>query len=145
MKSLLQKEKERRLKELPKLRPADQIDICEEHLVAIKDVFEKERIGDIVNSITFFFAVRKSPYLKRLATTLARDPEGTSRLPKETFQQVFDRMERDLNNKQFSWDTIVEYFTKRGKPLTKEEIKFLADEDRRLREEEEENKRIQEE
>jgi hypothetical protein len=136
---LLQKEKERRLKELPKLRPADQIDICEEHLVAIKEVFEKERIGDIVNSITFFFAVRKSPYLKRLATTLARDPEGTSRLPKETFQQVFDRMERDQNNKQFTWDTIVEYFTKRGKPLTREEIKFLADEDRRLREEEEEN------
>ena len=136
---MLQKEKERRLKELPKLRPADQIDICEEHLVAIKEVFEKERIGDIVNSITFFFAVRKSPYLKRLATTLARDPEGTSRLPKETFQQVFDRMERDQNNKQFTWDTIVEYFTKRGKPLTREEIKFLADEDRRLREEEEEN------
>ena len=48
-------------------------------------------------------------------------------------------MERDQNNKQFTWDTIVEYFTKRGKPLTREEIKFLADEDRRLREEEEEN------
>jgi hypothetical protein len=82
---LLQKEKERRLKELPRLRAADQIDITEDQLVAIYEVFEKEKIGDIVNSITFFFAVRKNQSLKRLATTLARDPEGTSRLAKETF------------------------------------------------------------
>ena len=60
LKSLLQQEKERRLKELPNLRPADQIDISEEQLLVIKQVFDKECVGDIVNSITFFFAVRKS-------------------------------------------------------------------------------------
>lgn len=142
LKSLLQQEKERRLKELPQLRPADQIDISEEQLLAIKQVFDKECIGDIVNSITFFFAVRKSSQLKRLSTTLARDPEGTSRLQKETFQQVFDRMEKDQANKQFTWATIVEYFTKRGRPLTKEEIRDMIDEDRRLREEAEESRRL---
>ena len=68
------------------MRPGDQIDITEDQLCAIKEVYEKERVGDIVNSITFFFAVRKNPVLKRLATTLARDPEGTSRLQRETFQ-----------------------------------------------------------
>lgn len=54
-------------------------------------------------------------------------------------------MERDQQNKQFEWSTIVEYFTKRGKPLSKDEMAKLVEEDRRLREEEEEAKRIQEE
>ena len=85
LKSLLDAEKERRLKELPKLRPADQIDITEEQLLLIKSVFDKEQVGNVVNAVAFFFAVRKSQELKQLSSTLARDPEGTSRLPKETF------------------------------------------------------------
>lgn len=44
-------------------------------------------------------------------------------------------MEKDLSGKQFGWDTIVEYFTKRGKPLTKDEIAELRAEDLRLKEE----------
>jgi hypothetical protein len=53
-------------------------------------------------------------------------------------------MERDLNKKKFEWSVVVEYFTKRGKPLTKEEIKKLQDEDKRLKQEEEdERKRIE--
>jgi len=76
---------------------------------------------------------------------LARDPEGTSRLPRETFQQVFDRMEKDLNGKQFPWSTIVEYFTKRGKPLTKEEIIKLQEEDIRIKEEAKEAAKQEEE
>ena len=39
-KSLLEQEKDRRLKALPKLRPADQIDISEQHLQTIKEVFD---------------------------------------------------------------------------------------------------------
>ena len=93
--------------------------------------------------MTFFFAVRKSPELKLLSTALARDPEGTSRLPRETFAQVFDRMERVNNGKQLEWCTIVEFFTKRGAPLTKQEIAKLVEEDRRQREEEEETRRLQ--
>jgi len=34
----------------------------------------------------------------------------------------------------------VEYFTKRGRPLTKEEIQILAEQDSRQREEEENNR-----
>jgi hypothetical protein len=51
-------------------------------------------------------------------------------------------MEKDQANKQFTWATIVEYFTKRGRPLTKEEIRDMIDEDRRLREEAEESRRL---
>ncbi len=40
MKTLLQQELERRLKELPRMRPADQIDITEPQLVAIKEVYD---------------------------------------------------------------------------------------------------------
>lgn len=54
-------------------------------------------------------------------------------------------MEKDQANKQFTWATIVEYFTKRGRPLTKEEIREMIDEDRRLREEAEESRRLFEE
>ena len=40
---------------------------------------------DMVNTIDFFIAVRKSPQVRTLGSTIARDPEGTSRIPRETF------------------------------------------------------------
>ena len=52
-KSLLEQEKEKRLKALPKLRPADQIDISEKHLQMIKDVFESNKSQTGV-SLSFF-------------------------------------------------------------------------------------------
>lgn len=84
-KSLLEQEKDRRLKALPKLRPADQIDISEQHLQTIKEVFDqtKNQSGGNVN---FFVQARKNPKLKQLSSAIARDPEGTSRIQKETFQ-----------------------------------------------------------
>ena len=49
-----------------------------------------------------------------------------------------------MSGKQFPWSTIVEYFTKRGKPLSKDEIAALRDEDKRHKEEaEEEQKRLE--
>ena len=54
-------------------------------------------------------------------------------------------MENEIQSKQIDWATIVEYFTKRGRPLTKEEVQKLIDEDRRQREEEEAKKRTDEE
>jgi hypothetical protein len=47
-------------------------------------------------------------------------------------------MEGDNPGKTIEWTSIVEYFTKRGRPLTKEEVKQLQDEDRRMKEEAEE-------
>lgn len=47
--------------------------------------------------------------------------------------------------KTIEWPTVIEYFTKLGRPLSKDEIKRLQDEDKRMREEEEENKRREEE
>jgi len=40
IKTLMEQEKERRLQELPKLRPADQIDVSEKQLQLIKDIFD---------------------------------------------------------------------------------------------------------
>lgn len=54
-------------------------------------------------------------------------------------------METELQGKEIEWSTVVEYFTKRGRPLSKEEIHRLADEDRRARDEEEAKKRSEEE
>jgi len=31
-------------------------------------------------------------------------------------------MEREIETKTIEWETIIEFFTKRGKPLTKDEI-----------------------
>jgi len=47
--------------------------------------------------------------------------------------------------KTIEWPTIIEYFTKLGRPLSKDEIKRLQDEDKRMKEEEEEIKRREEE
>lgn len=60
-----------------------------------------------------------------MASAIARDPEGTSRLPIETFQQVFDRMEMDMKGKVVEWTSVVEYFTKRGRPISKYEVERL--------------------
>ena len=54
-------------------------------------------------------------------------------------------MEQEIQQKQIEWGTVVEYFTKRGRPLTREEMKRLQEEDKRVREEEKEKKRLQEE
>ena len=54
-------------------------------------------------------------------------------------------MEKDMQVKTIEWPSIIEYFTKLGRPLSKDEIKRLQDEDRRMKEEEEEIKRREEE
>lgn len=41
----------------------------------------------------------------------------------------------------FTWPTIVEYFTKRGRPLTKEEIDYLQNEEKIIAEIQREEKR----
>jgi len=38
-----------------------------------------------VTSGPFFFAIRKNKTMKTLASAIARDPDGTSRIPIETF------------------------------------------------------------
>ena len=43
-------------------------------------------------------------------------------------------MEREIQVKQLDWPTVVEFFTKRGRPLTKDEILKLVDEDRKEKE-----------
>ena len=91
----------------------------------IKDIYDLNKEGNAVNTVTFFMALRKHPEIRKINTAIARDPEGTSRIPRETFQQVFDRMERELQQKQIDWSTIIEYFTKLGRPLAREEIKKL--------------------
>ena len=148
MMTLMEQEKDRRLQELPKLRPADQIDITEKQLQLIKDIFDScPRAGgkDAVNVLTFFLAIRKDPQIRMINSAIARDPEGYSRVPRETFQEVFDRMERELQQKQVDWAVIVEFFTKRGRPLSKDEIQKLVEEDRRAREAEESRQRADEE
>ena len=86
-------------------------------------------------------AVRNNPDFRKIKTALARDPQGSSRIPAETFQQVIDRMEHAIQAKTIEWHTVVEFFTKRGRPRTTEEIKKLQDEDKRIKEEENERKR----
>jgi hypothetical protein len=41
-------------------------------------------------------------------------------------------MERDFQDKNVDWPTVVEYFTKRGRPATKQEIQSLIKEDNEL-------------
>ena len=100
---------------------------------------------DSVYTIDFFLATRKNPQLRSISTAIARDPEGYSRIPRETFQQVFDRLEAELQSKEIEWPVIVEYFTKRGRPLTKDDIARLVEEDRRQRDEEDARRRQEEE
>ena len=115
----------------------------------LKDIFDSVPRApggkDTINVLTFFMTIRKDPQIRKINTTIARDPEGCSRIQRETFQEVFDRMERELQQKQVDWSTIVEFFTKRGRPLSKDEIQKLVDEDRKQREADEMKLRAEEE
>ena len=114
----------------------------------MRDLFDQQPKvpgKDAVYIIDFFLSTRKNPQLRSISTAIARDPEGFSRIPRETFQQVFDRMENELQGKELEWPMIVEYFTKRGRPLTKEEVYRLMEEDRRQRDDEEHKRRTEEE
>ncbi len=53
-------------------------------------------------------------------------------------------MEGACTGKSIEWPFIVEHFTKRGRPLTKEELKALQEEDRRMAEEAKEQTRLEE-
>jgi hypothetical protein len=54
-------------------------------------------------------------------------------------------MEREMQVKQIDWSTVIEFFTKRGRPLSKDDIAKLVEEDRREREQEEIKKKQEEE
>ena len=99
-----------------------------------------------MNATQFFVKIKNHEDMKRFSSTLARDPEGHSRMPQETFKQVFDRMERETTgSKEIEWEYIIEFFTKRGRPLSKDEMTKLQQEDERIKLESEEIKRKEEE
>lgn len=87
--SLMEQEKARRMEMLPKLRPADQIDISEEQLVMLKEIFDSlpivEGTYNSVSGIDFFSTIRKHPQMRAINTAIAREPDGESRIPRETF------------------------------------------------------------
>lgn len=90
--TLIDQEKERRLKELPRLRPADQIDITEKQLQLLRNIFDSlprvqttQENRDAVQQLSFFTTIRKDPQIRTINSAIARDPEGHSRVPRETF------------------------------------------------------------
>jgi hypothetical protein len=87
--TLLKLETKRRMEQIPKLRPADQIDVTEEQLQLIKDIFDclpkVDGYNDCCGSIDFFMTIRKDPRVRAIGTAIAREPDGESRLPKESF------------------------------------------------------------
>lgn len=54
-------------------------------------------------------------------------------------------MENEIQQKFIEWPTIVEYFTKRGRPLTKEELSRLIEADRAEKEQLNQKRRVEEE
>lgn len=54
-------------------------------------------------------------------------------------------MEKDFTNEKLEWSTIVEYFTKRGRPLTKDELYKQIQQDLLRKEREADEGRLAEE
>ena len=75
----------------------------ERHYGALQGLDKQETVKkygkDQVNVLTFFITIRKDPQIRAINSALARDPQGYSRIPRETFQEVFDRMEREIIQK----------------------------------------------
>lgn len=49
-----------------------------------------------MQALSLFTTMRKDPQIRTINSAIARDPAGFSRIPRETFQEVFDRMEREV-------------------------------------------------
>jgi hypothetical protein len=134
LKEQIEEEKDRRIEELPRFRDDDIIDTEEEYLDIIFDVFDKcLRAKDFPNSVDaleFFMGLKKDPKIIKINDTIAREPDGKSRIATETFVEVFYRMEKSHEDKYIDWPTILEYFTKRGRPLNSTEIEQRKQEDR---------------
>ena len=79
--------------------------------------------------------LKKDPNIIKIKNTIAREPDGKSRIKLETFAEVFLRMEKSHTEKEIDWVTVLEYFTKRGQPLTDDEVEQRRQED--LQDEEE--------
>jgi len=90
MRNWIEDEKARRVsKSIPKFRPEDHIDADERSLELIQDIFDScpwfEEKEDQVSILDFFVKIRKDPQIKWILTAVAWEPEGMSKLPKETF------------------------------------------------------------
>ena len=128
-KQQIEEEKDRRLENIPRFREEDKIDTEIEYLAIIRDVFDIcDKIDghhDSVDSLQLFMNLKKDPNMLKINNAIAREPDGKSRIKTETFAEVFYRIEKSHNEKLINWATILEYFTKRGRPLTAEEIEEL--------------------
>ena len=122
------------LEQVSRLREEDKIDASEDHLDLIRDIFDSiprvDGHDDAVYKIEFFLTIRKDPQVRKIFSAIAREPAGKSRIQRETFQEVFNRMEKYELSDILKWPTIIEYFTKRGRPLTDDEKAELLQQDK---------------
>jgi len=134
IKDQIEEEKDRRVEELPRFREDDIIDADEEYLDILFEIFDVcHRAKDnahAVDALEFFMALKKDPKVIKINDTIAREPSGKSRIAMETYSEVFYRMEKEHENKHISWATALEYFTKRGRPLSESEVEIRKQEDR---------------
>jgi hypothetical protein len=142
----IEEEKDRRLENLPRFRSDDIIDAEEEYLDILFDVFDScvrsKENPNAIDSLEYFMILKKEPKVVRINDTIAREPDGHSRVATETFAEVFYRMEKEHEDRYIDWPTVLEYFTKRGRPLSFEEVqqRKMADdeeEDQYVRDQEE--------
>lgn len=126
-------EKERRIRDLPRFREDDKIDADQEYLDIIRNVFDTcDKVSgkfDTVLALELFMALKKDPEMVKINDAIAREPDGKSRIATETFKEVFYRMEASHEEQHIDWSTVLEYFTKRGRPLTLDEIEELKQAD----------------
>ena len=129
MKQQIEEEKDRRIENIPRFREEDKIDTDVEYLEIVRDVFDTwnkiDDRHDSVDALQFFMNIKKDPNVIKINNVIAREPDGKSRIKTETFVEVFYRIEKSHKEKHLNWATILEYFTKRGRPLTDEEIEEL--------------------
>ncbi|CAI2361627.1 unnamed protein product [Moneuplotes crassus] len=133
MQKQIEEEKDRRLENLPRFRDDDIIDADEKYLDIVYNVFDScVRSKDNQNAIEaleFYLKLKKTSEVVKINGTIAREPSGKSKIATETFSEVFYRMEKEHQERYIDWPTILEYFTKRGRPLTQEEIEIRKQQD----------------
>jgi hypothetical protein len=120
------------------------IDADDEHLILIKQVFNdllqdtenahpnqsdedsyEAKLPQSVDKDEFIQKVLSSSKIHPFLHAIAREPSGVSSIPKETFEQVFKRLQKNYMKRYISWDKVLPYFTRKGTPISDYDIRKL--------------------
>ena len=97
----------------------DEVDLPDKYMDMVARLFQElpHPTVDKVSTYAFVEAMKKDPQVKGILSMTAREPSGLSAIPMESVGEVLRRMEDEASS-LITWNDILGFFSKRGRPET---------------------------